>query len=112
MAHPKAPTSSDAATLTVHRTSPADMQERELYVSVDRGKNTILRYGDSVTVTIAAGHHTIRVHNTLSRRHAAFEAAPGEQIVFQSANVRGKGFAMLAIFFGIAPMHTSLERVA
>ena len=112
MAHPKAPTSSDAATLTVHRTSPDDMQERELYVSVDRGKNSILRYGDSVTVTIAPGHHTIRVHNTLSRRHAEFDAAPGEQIVFQSANVRGKGFAMLAIFFGIAPMHTSLERVA
>ena len=30
------------------------------------------------TVTIAPGHHTIRVHNTLSRRHAEFEAAPGE----------------------------------
>jgi hypothetical protein len=24
--------------------------------------------------------------------------------------VRGKGFAMLAMFFGIAPMHTVLER--
>ena len=112
MDHPKDPTSPEVATLTVHRTSPDDMQERELYVSVDRGKNTILRYGDSMMMTIAPGSHTIRVHNTISRRHAAFDAAPGEQIVFQSANMRGKGFAMLAIFFGIAPMHTSLERVA
>ena len=111
MDHPKDPTSSDPARVTVHRTSPDDMQERELYVSVDRGKNTILRYGDSITMAIAPGSHTIRVHNTISRRHASFDASPGEHIVFQSANIRGKGFAMLAIFFGIAPMHTSLERI-
>jgi hypothetical protein len=111
MDHQKDPTPSDVVTVTVHRTSPDDMQERELYVSVDGGKNTILRYGDSMTMTVAPGSHTIRVHNTISRRHASFNASPGEHLVFQSANIRGKGFAMLAIFFGIAPMHTSLERV-
>jgi hypothetical protein len=86
------------------------MQERELYVSLDGGPNTILRYGDSVTLPISPGHHTLRVHNTLSRRYAQFDAAPGENIRFSAANVRGKGFEMLAMFFGIAPMHTVLER--
>ena len=86
------------------------MQERELYVSVDGGKNAILRFGDSVTLPISAGPHSIRVHNTISRRRAAFDAAPGEHIVFRSANVRGKEFGILAMFFGIAPMHTVLER--
>ena len=98
------------AQLTVSRTSPEDMQERELYVSIDGGPNAILRYGDSVTVPIAEGRHRLRVHNTISRRIAEFDAAPGQQIRFRSANVRGKGFAMMAMFFGIAPMHTVLER--
>jgi hypothetical protein len=98
------------ATLTVHRTSTTDMQERELYVSLDGGKNAILRYGDSVTMPVSTGHHRIRVHNTISRRYAEFDAAPGDRIRFSAANVRGKGFEILAVFFGIAPMHTVLER--
>ena len=97
-------------TVTIHRTSPADMQERELYVSLDGGKNAILRFGDSITIPVSAGHHRLRVHNTLSRRYAEFDAAPGERIRFSASHVRGKGFEMLAIFFGIAPMHTVLER--
>ncbi len=98
------------ATLTVERTSPADMQERELYVSVDGGPNSILRFGDSVTLPVTPGHHRLRVHNTISRRYAEFDAAPGDRIRFSAANVRGKGFEILAMFFGIAPMHTVLER--
>ena len=96
--------------MTVRRTSPRDMQERELYVSIDGGPNAILRYGDSVTLNVAPGHHRIRVHNTWSRRHAEFEAAPGDRIGFNTANVRGKGFEIIAAFFGVAPMHTELER--
>ena len=100
----------DYATLTVSRTSPEDMQERELYVSVDGNRSGILRYGESLTVTVPAGRHRLRVHNTLSRRYAEFDIGRGEHIAFRTANVRGKGFAMMAIFFGIAPMYTVLER--
>jgi hypothetical protein len=99
-----------AAQLSVHRTSPEDMQERELYVSLDGGPNTILRYGDSMTVPVAPGHHRLRVHNTISRKLAEFDAAPGQHVRFRSANVRGRNFAVLAMFLGIAPMHTVLER--
>lgn len=87
------------------------MQERELYVSVDGGPNSILRFGDSVTLPLTPGHHRLRVHNTISRRFAEFDAAPGDRIRFSAANVRGKGFEILAMFFGIAPMHTVLERL-
>jgi hypothetical protein len=99
-----------AGSLTVIRMSPEDMQERELYVAVDGHRRGILRYGDSLTVPISPGHHRLRVHNTISRRYAEFDVSNGEQICFRAANVRGKGFAMLAMFFGIAPMHTVLER--
>ena len=87
------------------------MQERELYVSIDGGKNAILRYRDSVTVPVTPGHHKLRVHNTISRRYAEFDARPGDRIRFSAANVRGKHFAMLAMFFGIGPMYTVLERL-
>jgi hypothetical protein len=101
---------SHVAQVTVHRTSVEDMQERELYVSLDGGPNAILRYGDSVTVPVGPGHHRLRVHNTISRRYAEFDAVPGVHLRFRTANVRGKNFAILAMFFGIAPMHTVLER--
>ena len=102
----------EQVTLTVDRNSPDDMQERELYVSVDGGPNAILRYPDSVTVPVSPGHHRLRVHNTISRKHAEFDAVAGDRIRFRAANVRGKHFAMLAMFFGIGPMYTVLERVA
>jgi hypothetical protein len=98
------------AWLTIRRTSDVDMQERELYVSLDGRRLGILRYGDSATVPIAAGHHQLRVHNTWSRRHIAFDAMPGQELRFSTANVRGAGFAYLAIFVGAAFMHTVLER--
>jgi hypothetical protein len=98
-----------SATLTVTRQSPEDMQERELYVSVDGQRRGILRFGDSLEVPLSAGHHRLRVHNTISRRYAEFDVGDGERIRFRAANVRGKGFAMLAMFFGIAPMYTILE---
>jgi hypothetical protein len=100
----------DSGKITVARMSPEDMQERELYVAVDGHRRGILRYGDSLTVPVGAGHHKLRVHNTISRKYAEFDITDGEQVCFRAANVRGKGFAMLAMFFGIAPMYTVLER--
>ena len=100
------------AAITVHRTSPADMQERELYVSVDGAPNVILSYGDAVTIPLMPGHHRLRVHNTISRRRAEFDVVAGEHVRFSAANVRGKNFGILATFLGIGPMHTVLEREA
>jgi len=98
--------------ITVHRTSPADMQERELYVSVDGAPNVILSFGDQVTIPLTPGHHRLRVHNTMSRRRVEFDVGPGEHVRFSAANVRGKNFGILATFLGIGPMHTVLEREA
>jgi len=61
--------------ITVHRTSPADMQERELYVSVDGAPNVILSDGDTVTIPLTPGHHRLRVHNTTHAYHA-FTCSP------------------------------------
>jgi len=47
--------------ITVHRTSPADMQERELYVSVDGAPNVILSDGDTVTMVLVVSFDQLRV---------------------------------------------------
>lgn len=101
-----------AATVTVRRTADHDVRERELYVSLDYGPNTILRFGDSVRLPLQPGRHRLRVHNTLSRRVTEFDIAPGQEIAFSAVNVRGKGYLWTAMFFGFALMFTELERDA
>lgn len=105
-------TDSAAATswLTIRRTSPQDVQQRELYASLDGRRIAIILYGDVATVAIPPGHHELRVHNTLSRKRAEFDAAPGQHVCFTAANVAGKGFAYWAFFVGAALMWTTLER--
>src|SRR5262245_12435976 len=95
-------TDGSVAWLTVRRASAEDIKERELYVSLDGERLGILKYGDSATIPIPPGHHELRVHNTLSRKKAEFDAANGQQIRFRLANVPGKGFAYWAFFLGAA----------
>ena len=101
---------SGTAWLTIRRTSPDDVQHRELYASLDGNRIAIILYGDVATVAIAPGHHELRVHNTLSRKRAEFDAAPGQHVRFTAANVPSKGFAYWAFFVGAALMWTTLER--
>ena len=109
VAAPAAPTGS--AWITVRRTSADDMQERELYVSLDGKRVAILLYRDEPTLAIAPGHHELSVHNTISRRTIEFDAAPGQHVRFEAANLRGKGFYYLAFFVGAALMKTRLARL-
>jgi hypothetical protein len=106
------PTEVPTAQLTVRRTSPEDVKERELYVSLDDKRIAVLVYGESVTIPITSGPHRIRVHNTLFWKNIEFFAKPGQHIRFRTANVPGKSFVMLAIFIGFALMYTVLEREA
>ena len=98
------------AWLTIRRTSSEDIQERELYVSMDGRRVAILLFGDIATLAIAPGHHELRVHNTLSRRIVEFDASFGQHVRFSAANVPGKGFAIWAMFVGAALMWTELQR--
>ena len=100
----------DGAWMTLRRTAPDDMQERELYASLDGRRIAILLYGDAPTFTIAPGRHELRVHNTISRRRLEFDVEPGQHVRFDTSNVRGKGFAYFAFFLGAALMKTRVDR--
>jgi hypothetical protein len=98
------------AWLTIRRTSADDVQQRELYASLDGKRIAIILYGDVATLAVAPGHHELRVHNTLSRKRAEFDAVAGQHVRFAAANVPSKGFAYWAFFVGAALMWTTLER--
>ena len=99
-----------SAWLTLRRTASDDMQERELWASLDGRRIAILLYGDEATFAVAPGRHELLVHNTISRQKAEFEAAPGQHVRFDAANLRGKGFVYWALFLGAAMMRTRLDR--
>jgi hypothetical protein len=107
---PHSETGANVAWLTIRRTSEDDVRERELYVSLDGERLGILVYGDTATVALSPGRHEVRVHNTLSRKKADFNAVPGQHVRFRASNVPGKGVAYWAFFVGAALMWTVLER--
>jgi hypothetical protein len=96
--------------LTIRRQSPDDIQQREIFVSLDGTELAILRYGESVTCDVAAGEHELRAHNTLFRQRQQVTIQPGEHVEFSVANRSGWGtFAMMSVL-GAGPLYLSLDR--
>src|SRR5262249_54425349 len=96
--------------ITVSRSHPADVKQRQVIVRLDDGTRTTLMYGDSITVEVPAGAHKLRAHNTLVWRTVKFTAEPGEHLEFIVIN-HGPAwaYAMLAVL-GAAPLFLKIER--
>ena len=94
------------------RTAGNDVQDREIYVSVDGEEFAILRYGDSVTREIAPGPHHIRAHNTLFRKKVDITLADDEHAQFVAINKPGWGTYTMMTFLGAGPLYLTFERVA
>jgi len=99
------------ASITVRRTSKADVGYRDIYVSLDGGEPAILHSGDEVAWDVTPGKHQIRAHNTLFRKTAEVELSPGERATFTVINKAGFGtYSVLAFFVGGGPLYLSLTR--
>jgi hypothetical protein len=99
------------ATLTITRNRPNDIQQRQVYISLDGEKLGFLLYGDSLTHELSAGPHVLKANNTLFWKSVAFDAGRGEHVQFVINNYAGKGFFGFLLFFGIAPLYLSIERI-
>jgi hypothetical protein len=98
------------ARLTVRRQSPDDIQQREVFVSLDGSELGILRFGDSVTRELEPGRHELRAHNTLFRQRLSLDVGPGEHLRFNVVNRPGWGtYAMMSVL-GAGPLYLSIER--
>ena len=77
------------ARLTVARTSPDDVGQRQIVLTLDSQPLATLLAGESVTRDISAGSHRLRAHNTLVWKTVDFDAAPGEHVRFSTVNRAG-----------------------
>jgi hypothetical protein len=99
------------ASVTITRTSAADVQMRQLVVSLDGRRVGTLLWGDSITCHPEPGPHTLRVHNTLMWKTVQFTLAPGEQAFFEAVNRTGRGTLVMTVVFGIGPLYLTVSRM-
>ncbi len=99
------------ATLTVLRNSKKDIGERHLVVSLDGNKLGYLLFRQSLTREIDAGHHRLRIHNTLVWKTVEFDVEPGEHARFLACNKMGSGSFSMLLLVGVGPLSVTVERL-
>jgi hypothetical protein len=98
------------ATVTVTRTDPADVQQRQLVVYIDGKRLGEVLFGESLTHEVLPGPHRLRVSNTLVWKTIAFEAKPGETIRFEAINRAGRLTYPMMVIMGVGPLYVTLRR--
>jgi hypothetical protein len=102
--------SDPVAHVTVTRTNPADVAQRQIIVSIDGGPKKTLLFGDSTTFDVEPGAHKLRAHNTLVWKTINFEVATGQKVTFMVTNTASRWtFGFLAVL-GAGPLYLKVER--
>jgi hypothetical protein len=96
--------------VTISRTHPSDVRQRQVIARLDGGDRMTLLFGDSVTLEVPAGEHKLRAHNTLIWKTVKFAVEPGEHLEFLVINKSPAwAFALLALL-GAGPLFLKIER--
>ena len=105
-----AATPSPAAQITIRRTSPEDIQLRQIVVKLD-GQRVVdeLMYGDTVTIPVTPGRHRLRVDNTWNWKTLDLDLAPGDHLKFLTINRAGRFTWFLVGTLGAGPMYVSIQ---
>jgi len=98
------------AQLTVTRNSPEDAQQRQVILKLDGQKIATLMFGQSKTVHVAPGRHTLVADNTWKKRKVDFEVQSGEHARFIAVNQLGTVGWIMASMLGAGPMKLTVER--
>lgn len=96
--------------ITVRRASPEDAQQRQVIVKLDGADIGELMFGETLTVSVAAGHHKLKVDNTWNSKTMDLEVNAGDHVRLQTVNRMGKLTWFLVSLFGAGPMYVSVER--
>jgi hypothetical protein len=97
------------AQITIVRNSSDDTQTRQIKIFLDGENQGELMFGDSMTLDVGAGVHTIRVDNTWNRKDLVMEIHAGERLEFLTKSSAGKFAWFLLGFLGAGPMQVSIE---
>jgi len=97
-------------TITIRRKSPDDVQQRQVIVKVDGENVGELFYGDTISVPVTPGHHSLRVDNTWNWKTLELEVAAGDHLKFQTVSRAGRFTWFLVSMFGAGPIYVSIHR--
>jgi len=98
------------ARIVLTRRSPNDVQQRQVFVSIDGERVAALNFGDAVARDVAAGAHLLRAHNTLVWKTIGLELKPGEEARFTIVNRPGPGTRVMLALLGTGPIYLTFER--
>jgi hypothetical protein len=97
--------------VTVSRTSPDDVKQRQIIVKLDGKRLGELMHGDEISRPVEPGRHRLQVDNTWNWKTVEFNAAPGEHVRFLAVNRGGRFTWFLVGTLGVGPMYVSIQRV-
>ena len=97
------------AQITIRRTSPDDIQLRQIIVKLDGQPVAELMYGGTVTIPVTPGRHRLRVDNTWNWKTLDLDVAPGEHFKFLTINRAGRFTWFLVGTLGAGPMYVSIQ---
>jgi hypothetical protein len=95
--------------ITVHRTSPEDVGDRQVIFALDGVRIGQLMFGGTLTREVAPGPHSLRAYNTLVWKTITFDSPPGSHLHFTCVNRAPRGLFYLIAIFGVAPLFVTLE---
>lgn len=100
------------STVTLDRTDREDCGQRQIFATLNRQQRVVLSFGDSVTLEVMPGRHTLRVHNTLFWKTVSFAIEPGERLEFQVTNTARWWTYGMAGVLGSAPLFLKVRKLS
>jgi hypothetical protein len=97
------------AQITIRRTSPADIQLRQIIVKLDGKPVAELMYGHTVTLPVTTGRHRLRVDNTWNWKTLDLDVARGDHLKFLTITRAGRFTWFLVGTLGAGPMYVSIQ---
>lgn len=97
-------------TITIRRKSPDDVQQRQIIVKLDGENVGELFYGDTISIPVRAGHHSLRVDNTWNWKTLDLDVVAGDHLKFQTKSRTGRFSWFLVSLFGAGPIYVSIQR--
>jgi len=99
-----------AARITVERTSPKDVKQRQVIVKLDGERFATLLHGESATREVPPGPHRLKFDNTWAWKNIDFTLGENEHATFKAVNRAGKLTWWLVGLLGAGPMYLTIER--
>ena len=96
--------------VTVSRTSPRDVKQRQVIVKLDGEPFATLLHGETETGEVQPGPHRLHFDNTWVWKNVDFRLAEGEHAKFNVINRAGRLTWWMVAALGAGPMCLTIER--